>query len=110
MLDAERVNTLAPVAGLGEKLAVTPTGKPDIASFTELDEAVPAIAILPVVVPPGAICIAPGPETDNTDDAGATMTRGNVVVAVWFPQVPWIVTVLVPAATVVLVVSVSTPD
>jgi hypothetical protein len=104
VLLAVRVSVLVCVVGLGEKLAVTPWGKPDRARFTlplnpysgvtEID------AGLDVPWPrfklPGLVSVKLGP----------WMESDKVVVSVKLPEVPVMVSVLVPTLAVLLAVRV----
>jgi hypothetical protein len=91
---AESVKTEFPVAGFGEKLAVTPLGRPDadrlIAPRNPYNSDI-GIGLLAVVPWPRATL--PGPEIVKL---GAAMDNGNVVVEVCFPDVPVIATSTVP--------------
>src|SRR5271156_2213017 len=105
VLLAVRVSMLVFVVGLGAKLAVTPCGKPDTARFTlplnpnagitEKDE-------LPEFPWPRAKM--PGPMSVKL---GPWMESDKVPVSVRLPEVPVMVSVLVPTLAVLLAVRVS---
>ena len=97
---AESVRTEFPVAGFGEKLAVTPLGSPDtdrlIAPRKPYNSDI-GIGLLTVV--PWPRVTLPGLEIVKL---GALMDKGNVVVEVCFPDVPVMVTSVVPRAAELL--------
>jgi len=97
---AESVKTEFPVAGFGERLAVTPLGSPDterlIAPRKPYNSDI-EMGLLTVV--PWPKVTLPGPKIVKL---GALMDSGNVVVEVCFPDVPVIVTSTVPRAAEVL--------
>jgi hypothetical protein len=97
---AASVRTVFPVAGLGEKLAVTPLGRPEtdrlIAPRKPYDSDI-GIGLLTVV--PWPRVTLPGLEIVKL---GALMDKGNVVVEVCFPDVPVMVTSVVPRAAELL--------
>jgi len=104
VLLAVSVKVLVCVVGLGEKLAVTPCGKPDTArftfplnpnsGFTEIDTGIDV---------PWPIVKLPGPESVKL---GPWMVSGKVVVSVRLPETPVMVSVLAPAVAVLLAVRV----
>src|SRR5579859_3559137 len=93
---AESVKMEFPVAGFGEKLAVTPPGRPDmerlIAPRKPYNSDI-GIGLLTVV--PWPRVTLPGLEIVKL---GALMDNGNVVVEICFPDVPVMVTSVVPRA------------
>lgn len=97
---AEIVKTELPVAGFGEKLAVTPLGKPDtdrlIAPRNPYDSDM-GTGVL--TVDPWPTVMLPGLEMVKL---GALIDSGKVVVEVCFPEVPVIVTSVVPGAAELL--------
>jgi hypothetical protein len=105
-LAAVRVRTLLPEAGFGEKAAVTPLGRPEMANWTlptvEPDE--PSTYMLAVVVLPGANPMDGGADRSRLPSEMVSVRGAEAVLD---PQVPLIVTVLFPGAAVLLAVSVS---
>ena len=105
VLPAVRVNVLVCVAGLGEKLAVTPWGKPDTARFTLPLNPYSGITVIGAGLDvPWPRFKLPGPESVKL---GLWMESDKVVVSVRLPEVPVMVSVLVPAPAVLLAVRVS---
>lgn len=112
VLLAVRVNMLLPVVGLVAKAAVTPVGNPDAVSATlPVNPPTSVTAIVSVALLP---C-----ERDRVDTDGAsvklggvlaTTVRARVVVSVMEPEVPVMVTVVVPTVAVPLAASVSLLD
>ena len=104
VLLAVRVSVLVCVVGLGEKLAVTPWGKPDTARFTLPLNPYSGVteigAVLDVPWPrfklPGLVSVKLGP----------WMESDKVVVSVRLPEVPVMVSVLLPTLAVLLAVRV----
>ena len=107
VLAAVKVTTLVPVAGFAAKAAVTPLGRPLAVNVTlPLKPFAPETVTVSEAVLP---CT-----TDNVDAAGASVKLGGnptvraiVVVAVRLPDVPVMVTVVVPAAAVLLTLNVN---
>jgi hypothetical protein len=103
---AVRLSVAIPLVGLGEMVAVTPLGKPDMARFTlPLNPFRGTTEIVDFSDAPGSRYIAPGAATSVKVDA--LTVRGIVVVAVRLPDVPEIVTVAGPEVAAALAASVS---
>src|ERR1700731_3849075 len=103
---AVSVSVLIPVAGLGEKEAVTPLGSPDTARFTLPVN--PYWGLTPmygVVELPWPMFAIPGLESVKL---GACTPKVRLVVVVRLPEVPVMVRVFVAALAELLAVSVST--
>jgi hypothetical protein len=104
---AANVTTLLPAAGLVANVAVTPLGKPDAAIVTA--PAKPPASVTPIV----SVIVEPRvTATEAADGARAKLPAPVIVTeivvdAVSVPDVPVIVTIAVPAAAVLLAVSVS---
>jgi hypothetical protein len=97
---AESVKTEFPVAGFGEKLAVTPLGRPDTDRLIAPRKPYNSdIGMLLLTVVPWPRVTLRGLETVKL---GALMDKGNVVVEVCFPDVPVTVTSVVPGAAELL--------
>jgi hypothetical protein len=104
VLLAVRVSVLMVIVGLGEKLAVTPWGKPDTAKFTlplnPYEGATEKGAVLDVPWPrfkkPGLESVKLGP----------WMVSDKGVVAVRLPEAPVMVSMLVPTLALLLAVRV----
>lgn len=104
-LPAVSVNRLFPVEGLGEKLALTPPGKPEMPRATGLVN--PKFEFTNTYVAldvPAPILTSPGCETVKV---GANTVRSIVVVELIFPEVARTVTANGPVAAVLLAVSVN---
>ncbi len=97
---AESVKTVLPVAGFGEKLAVTPLGRPDtdrLIAPRKPYNSVIGIGLLTVV--PWPRVTGPGLETVKL---GALIDKENADVEVCFPEVPVTVTWAVPGVAELL--------
>lgn len=93
-----------PVAGLGEKLAVTPAGTPLAESVTSPLKPFWAVTVMvDFSDDPGGRLIVLGAAAKLKP--GALMVSDNVVDAVKFPEVPVIVTVAVPGTAASLALS-----
>lgn len=106
---AVSVTTLVDVVGLVPKAAVTPVGKPEAESVTLPLKPSSSVTVI-VLVPPacvGIIVTLPG-EAESAKVGVEVTVREIVVVSVRLPDVPLMVTVVVPAAADALAVSVST--
>lgn len=106
-LDAVSVSTLEPVVGFVPKTAVTPLGRPLAARVT-----LPVNPFAPVIVMVSAVLLPCVIETVDADGAivklGAMLTVSPMdVEAVSAPEVPVMVTVVVPVAAVLAAVRVS---
>jgi hypothetical protein len=102
---AFNVSEANPVVGLGEKDAVTPLGRPATARLTlPVNPYWGFTATFVVAEVPGAIATGPLPLNVKV---GANTPNAILVVAFTEPDVPVIVTALVPVAAVLLAVSVS---
>jgi hypothetical protein len=105
VLLAVRVSVLVFVVGLGEKLAVTPLGKPDTARFTlPLNPYSGVTKIDAGLDVPWPRFKMPGLESVKL---GPWMESDKVLVSVRVPEVPVMVSVLVPTLAVLLAVRVS---
>jgi hypothetical protein len=106
---AVRVSVLVVVAELGLNEAVTPLGKPEADKLTLLLN--PLCGVTVTVLVPLLPCIKvtlPGvADRPKLGTEAAFKVRPTVVVCVRLPDVPVIVTVLVPVAAVLLAVNVS---
>jgi len=105
-----KVITLLPVVGLGEKVAVTPLGKPDvlrvILSATQADS-VGVTVTVPLL--PSVIDSAVGEDARvKASDAEARMVRVTEVVTVMEPETPVMITGYVPTVAVLPAVSART--
>jgi hypothetical protein len=103
-LPAVSVRELEAVAGLGEKLAVTPFGRPDTEKLT-----------LPLNPYSGSTSKATVPDVPwprlrlpelCSTNVGAWIERGKAVVVVRLPEAPVMVIVLIPGLAVALAVTV----
>lgn len=105
---AVNVTTLLPVTGLVPNAAVTPLGKPDAASVTVPVKPFKSVTVIvSVALEPGVTETVAAEAVSLKLDAAVTVSA-IVVDAVSVPDVPVMVTVDVPAAAVLLAVSVST--
>ncbi len=105
---AVSVSTLEAVAGFVPKLAVTPVGSPVAESVTPLENPfAPVTLMVSVALAPWITERVPAVAASVKLGAAVTVTD-TVVEAVRPPDVPVIVTVVVPVAAVLLAVSVST--
>src|ERR1700733_11504254 len=105
VLLADSVRVLVFVVGFGEKLPVTPFGKPDTVRFTlPLNPYAGDTLIIAVTDFPWPTFKELGPERVKL---GPWMESDSVVVSVRLPEVPVIVSVLLPPVAVLLAVSVS---
>ena len=104
VLLANSVRVLVLVVGLGEKLPVTPFGKPDTVRFTlPLNPYAGDTSIIAVTDFPWPTFKELGPKRVKL---GPWMESDSVVVSVRSPEVPVIVSALVPPLAVLLAVSV----
>lgn len=108
---AARVSVLVAVAELGEKVAVTPVGRPVAESATEPVKPFCGVTLMVVVpLPPCATVSEVGEEASvKLAVADAATVTVTVVLAVKLPDVPLIVTVEAPGEAVEPAVSVSVP-
>jgi hypothetical protein len=109
VLLAVSVSTLEPVVRLVAKAAVTPLGRPEVASATlPVNPLAPVTVIVLVPLPPWATVTLAG-EGESVKLGGGVTVRATVVDAVRLPEVPVMVTVTgPPIVAVLLAVSVNT--
>ena len=110
VLVAVKVRTLVDVAGFVPNEAVTPLGRADVASDTDPvkpPEGVTVIVLVPLV-PCLTVRLDGEAESEKSGVVGAFTVSEIVVVCVSEPEVPVMVTALVPVAALELAVSVTT--
>ncbi len=97
VLLAVRINCVELLVTFGANDAVTPTGSPETERLTKPEK--PYSGLIETEVPvevPWPMLTVPG---DDSVKVGVKIDSANVVAAVSLPEVPVIVTVLVPTAT-----------
>jgi len=107
LLLAARVSALVVVAEVGLNEAVTPLGRPEADRLTlPVKPFCGATVTVPAPVPPWVMLTLFG-DADRVKSGAAFTVRLTVAVCVRLPDVPVIVTVLVPVAAALLAVNVS---